>query len=243
LCIHNRYNTIIKNDVNKNLDEKNKKKYAIKTMKKFVLPFIIVLFFFQQQLSAIETSAIPPDGKRVLFRAGLGYTFRELKKDGGGENDYRSLQMLFTGGFNPFDHLSIFGKVGYSDLQFRGSKRTPLSFTAGGGITVSLLHPSETNNVLIDAQMDYSAPEDYRVINYQFGATYIYRTKNVIPYGGVKFSETSVTNTTTDDSWQGKLKFGILIGIEYFVNPNVFFSAEMHNFDQDAIYGSVGFIL
>ncbi len=204
---------------------------------------IIIMFLTYLPAFAIETESLPPRGKKVMLKAGLGYTIRELKKGGGGEDDYGSLQILFTGGFNPFDHLSIFGKFGYSDMQFRGSQRTPLSFTMGGGLTVSLLHPAERNNVLIDAQMDYFAPGNYRVIDYQFGATYIYRNNNVIPYAGVKFSETSVKNTDNDDEWEGKWKLGIVIGIRYFVNPDVFFGAEMHNFDQDAIYGSVGFLL
>jgi hypothetical protein len=205
--------------------------------------FFWMFFIITVQAYSIETSSLPPRGKRVTLNADLGYTIRELKKSGGGENDYNSIQMIFTGGFNPFDHLSVFAKAGASDMQFRGSDRTPLSFTLGGGLTVSLLDPAERNNVLIDAQMDYFTPKEFRVIDYQFGATYIYRNNNVIPYAGIKFSDTSVKNTENNDEWEGKWKFGIVIGIQYFVNPNVFFSAEMHNFDQDSIYGGVGFVL
>lgn len=224
----------------KNLDGQKKNKYAISIMKKII---IILLLLTPLNAFAIETESLPPRGKRVVLKTGLGYTMRELERSGGGENDFGSLQILFTGGFNPFDHMSIYAKAGYSDLKFRGSERTPLSLTLGGGVTVSLLPPSEMNNVLIEAQMDYFTPENFRVIDYQFGATYIYRSNNVIPYAGVKFSDTDVKNTDTDEEWQGKWKFGIVIGIQYFVNPNVFFSAEMHNFDQDAVYGSVGFLL
>ncbi len=209
-------------------------------MKKII---ILILFLTSVPALAIETESLPPRGKRVTIKAGLGYTLRELKKSGGGEDDYGSLQILFTGAFNPFDHLSVFGKFGYSDMQIRDSDRTPLFFTMGGGLTVSLLDPLEKNNVLIDAQMNYFAPKNYRVIDYQFGATYTYRNNNVIPYAGIKFSETSVKNTDNNDEWIGKWKLGIVIGIQYFVNPNVFFCAEMHNFDQDTIYGSVGFLL
>lgn len=224
----------------KNLDGRLKNKYAIAIMKKII---ILIIFLTSVPALAIETESLPPRGKRVILKTGLGYTMRELKKSGGGESDYTSTQILFTGGFNPFEHLSVFAKVGSADMQMRGSDRTSLSLTLGGGLTVSLLDPTERNNILIDAQMDYFAPKEFRVIDYQFGATYIYRNNNVIPYAEIKFSETSVKNTDNDDEWEGKLKFGIVIGIQYFVNPNVFFSAEMHNFDQDAIYGGVGFLL
>lgn len=210
-------------------------------MKKAIILFLF--FIVSAKAYSIESNSLPPRGKRVLMKADLGYTLRELKRSGGGENDYNSIQIIFTGGFNPFDHMSIFVKGGAADIQFRGSDRTPLSFILGGGLTVSLLDPAERNNVLIEAQLDYFTPKQFRTIDYQFGATYIYRNNNTIPYAGIKFSETDVKNTESNEEWEGKFKFGIVIGIQYFVNPNVFFSAEMHNFDQDSIYGSVGFLL
>lgn len=202
--------------------------------------FILIFLIIGDLAYSIESNSLPPKGERVFVKAGFGYTLRELKD--GGEKDYDSLQLLFTLGFNPFDHLSIYARSGMSDMHLRGSDRTPMDLTLGGGVTVSLLDPDEPNNILIDAGIDYFTPGDYRIIDYQFGATYIYRTRVVIPYAGIKFSDINLKNTVNNYEYQGKWKFGIVIGIQYFVNPNVFFSTEMHNFDQDSVYGSAGFL-
>jgi len=69
------------------------------------------------------------------------------------------------------------------------------------------------------------------------------RTGNMTPYGGVKVCETEVElkSGAAPTKYSADKKVGLLAGVDYFVNPNVFFNGEVNLFDQQAIYLGAGF--
>ncbi len=59
-------------------------------------------------------------------------------------------------------------------------------------------------------------------------------------YGGPRFDYDWTYYDTRDELVRPYNPFGIVIGIDYDVTPEVFFSAEMENFHQDSLYILVG---
>jgi hypothetical protein len=59
-------------------------------------------------------------------------------------------------------------------------------------------------------------------------------------YGGPKLDWDRTIYTKRSEEVEPILPIGVVIGVDYDITPEVFFSAEMENFHQDAIYGMVG---
>lgn len=59
-------------------------------------------------------------------------------------------------------------------------------------------------------------------------------------YGGPKFDWDRTVYTKRSENTYPILPIGIVIGVDYDITPEIFFTAEMENFHQDAIYGMVG---
>jgi hypothetical protein len=59
-------------------------------------------------------------------------------------------------------------------------------------------------------------------------------------YAGPKLDYERTVYTKRSEDVTPRLPVGVVIGVDYDITPEVFFTAEMENFHQDAIYGLVG---
>lgn len=59
-------------------------------------------------------------------------------------------------------------------------------------------------------------------------------------YAGPKFDFDRTVYTTRSEVVEPQLAFGIVVGVDYDITPQIFFTAEMENFHQDALHGMVG---
>ncbi len=185
---------------------------------------------------------------RFSFCANIGYLLRETKNGALGEKKVSSRQFLFKVDYGLFDRLDLYGEIGVADLQieqdeFQGSLNT----IYGGGIKLSLLPlPSEGLNFLLDGQIlafsnkDGGTEVDF--LEYQGTPIICFKSNNFTTYGGVRVSQV-VIDYEPWGTLKAKNLVGVFLGIDYFVNPKVFFTGEMHNFDQDALYLGVGYKL
>lgn len=135
--------------------------------------------------------------------------------------------------------IALYGNIGMADLH-QGEFNGALGFLGGGGAKIFIVTSSRYLNLYLDGQFHTfatSAEGDRRFWAYQFAALVSHSSDNWNVYGGVKYSELA-----EDGSDVGAVdKVGILIGIDYSVTPMVFFTGEMHNFSDDALYLGVGY--
>lgn len=59
-------------------------------------------------------------------------------------------------------------------------------------------------------------------------------------YAGPKFDYDRTVYTKRHEVAEPILPVGVVVGVDYDITPEVFFTAEMENFHQDALYGLVG---
>ena len=108
----------------------------------------------------------------------------------------------------------------------------------------------ESTTLVLDGQFEYFGSEDgdfkvkqqaYHVAAYvvkQFGAAG--RVGYFYPFGGIRFSYADFDNERYADFENDDI-FGLFAGADYFVNPNVFFSGELHLFDENSFYLTAGY--
>ncbi len=215
------------------------------TMAAVIFSFLLPSAGFAANVGGLSSSV----GKQKFsFCANIGYLLRETKIKDHGEKEVSSRQFLIKADYGLLDRLDLYGEVGVADLQIEQKEfRGALSTIYGGGIKLSLLPLSANGlNFFLNGQIlafsskDGGAEADF--LEYQGAATLCFKSNNFATYGGVRVSQVVI-----DYKDQGTLKaknlVGVFLGIDYFVNPKVFFTGEMHNFDQDALYLGVGYKL
>ena len=61
------------------------------------------------------------------------------------------------------------------------------------------------------------------------------------PYGGARVSSSRYEGEHGVDDHKSKNFIGFLGGADYFVSPNVYFSGEVHLFDEMSLYLTTGY--
>lgn len=185
---------------------------------------------------------------RFSFCANIGYLLRETKNRAMGEKEVSSRQFLFNANYGLFDRLDLYGEIGVADLKIEQDEfQGALSTIYGGGVKLSLLPlTSEGVNFLLDGQIlafsNKDGDSEVDFLEYQGAAIICFKSNNFATYGGVRVSQV-VIDYEPRGTLKAKNQVGIFLGMDYFVNPKVFFTGEMHNFDQDALYLGVGYKL
>ncbi len=125
--------------------------------------------------------------------------------------------------------------AGVADLHWRGED-TPLGFASGGGLKFALLPADSQAQIMLFTNAVYNRVRAYDVIEINAGGYLSFKISHAFVFGGVKYSELII-----DGNAVTRIPVGITLGLDYFVNPNLFLTAEMHNFDQDALYLGAGY--
>jgi hypothetical protein len=218
-------------------------------MKKMLLVLILLLLAATPAMAAQMGGMIAMD-KPFSFSlsAAVGYHARQvyLDNDDSTKLDAEQKQFLFKPNLSVHEHIALYLQVGFTDLtidNFRGR----LGATYGGGLNLSLLPKRRYDkfNVGIDIAMLMFDSEDditYNVLEYSGGLYFTYDTRQMSYYLALQYSdaryecdEPGVPDLLADDH------FGVVMGIDYLITPEVFFIGEMHNFDEDFILLGVGY--
>lgn len=195
--------------------------------------------------------ASPLGAGGVAGSVALGYGERDVRD--GREDDVATRRALVRGQFGVADGLDLYGTVGLGDLRFdRADFRGSLGESFGAGVRLGLLHfPESAFRLVLDLQGEYLRSTDgskrvrhqaYHVATYlvrEVGAAR--RVAYFFPYGGVRVSYARYDANRGLADYENDDFVGVFGGVDYFVNPHVFFSGELHLFDENSLYVGVGY--
>jgi len=214
--------------------------------------YVLALFFAAAIATSAQAGQFGSQAATVgegglSFSAGINYASKDMKINGAKE-ELIARELVLTGDYGLLPSLDLYIKLGLADMEVKGFKGR-LDALYGVGAKFKLFKdPEDKLNVTINGGItrfnsgDSSA--DATVTDYMGALIVSNRAGNITPYGGIKVCETEaeVKPTGTGSSkYTADKKVGILAGVDYFVNPNVFFNGEVNLFDQQAIYLGAGF--
>lgn len=195
--------------------------------------FIFIFFLFSPSplfsFSAGGLSYVDKE-KKLDMGVNFGLTRRELD----GKRDMFSFR-LFPEVMIHIKNLGL--KLAFCAGDYHeGGKDYPLGVGGGGGFHLSLLPQDSVANITLFTGFYYWRPSRLNLFEISAGGMLVFKAGHSKVYAGVKYSE----------FFKGKepetlVPVGVVIGIDYFLNPYFFLTAEMHNFDQDAVYMGAGY--
>ncbi len=182
---------------------------------------------------------------------GLSYGERDVK--GGPADEVSTRRMVARAQMGLADDLDVYVLLGLSDAQFGGGGfEGTLGESVGLGVRKGVLrYPESAIRVVLDLQGEYFRTRDgskrIRHQGYHVSAYVVHemgaagRTGYVYPYGGLRISYTRYDGSGGVDDYRGEDTVGVFGGADYFVNPQVFFTGEVHIFDETSLYLGVGY--
>lgn len=194
--------------------------------------------------------AAPLGVGQVAVSANLGYTERDVKN--GSSDEVNSRRILFRAQAGIADGLDVYGVLGFADVDYKEADFSgSLRGAAAIGIKYGLLHHADSGfRLILDAQGEFGESKDgSEKVRQQTYALSAYALKEVgaagkigylYPYGGLRLSYARFDGRGGVDDYKADDYFGFFGGADYFVNPNVFFTGEVHLFDETSIYLGVG---
>lgn len=124
-----------------------------------------------------------------------------------------------------------------------------INLTLGGGVEVIRNHGTAPSTDASQYAAGQRIPADLKERDY-FGYALVSRsTKTWNFYGGFLWNLADVRQQHVLQSYpdlakvKGRSQFGMVIGVDYFITPMVYFGLEGQNFNQDQILGSIGILI
>lgn len=178
----------------------------------------------------------------LSLSTGLLYVDKDVESSGHKE-EMTTRQLVVKGSYGLLPNLDLNVKLGFADLEV-GDFEGRLDALYGIGFKFKLFQdPNNKVNVLLDGEVTQFSSEDNGVdadvTDYQMAFIVSNKAGNITPYGGIRISETEIDSDSTKFTADNNV--GVFGGVDYFVNPNVFFTGEVNIFDQDAVYIGVGY--
>ena len=195
--------------------------------------------------------AAPLGALGFAVSGGLSYGERDVKN--GPADEVSSRRILARAQLGLADNLDVYALLGLSDARFEGGGfEGTLGESVGLGVRYGLLHyPASAIRVVLDLQGEYFRTGDgskrIRYQGYHASAYVVHemgaagRTGYIYPYGGLRISYARYDGTGGVDDYRGEDPVGVFGGADYFVNPQVFFTGEVHIFDETSLYLGVGY--
>lgn len=173
---------------------------------------------------------------QVSLEPVFGLSERDMEGDGD-KSSLTSLRFFFRPTFKIYNRLAFYVDIGAADYH-QNDEDGALGLLTGGGTKIFIFNSNQYINLYLDGQfLTFSSNyggEGRRFFAYQFSGILSHQEDNWEVYAGPKYAQ--LRNGT-----EAEQKVGIVIGLDYSVTPLVFFTAEMHNFTDDALYLGVGY--
>lgn len=188
-----------------------------------------------------------PAGKGgVTTSLTIGYADQNVKDSG--DAGVSTLRNLLRAEVGLTDDISAFGVVGISDIDVDDAGyREGRGGSAGGGLRWGLVRSGEGMQLAVNLEAEYLKVGDVSRASYR-AATYVVKQYGAsgsmgffYPFGGFEVSYSKYRGKDDVDDFRSKDFIGVFAGADYFVNPNVYFSGEIHLFDESSVYGTVGY--
>lgn len=193
----------------------------------------------------------------------VGFAWRDIHviEDNDKGDDATSSRLGVRATFSPLWFLDVYGNIGTADWRMQEPGfDSVLGLLYGGGLRLRLFPWFWEEEGLFNLELDAQAmalslrsgnaskhdfgheTADAELWEYQISLMASKTFQFLVPYGGicydrlgVNFSPGGSQNIESDFHW------GVFIGLDYFVTPMVFFSAELHIFSETSLYLGVGF--
>lgn len=212
-------------------------------MRKFILVFILLMAVASAAGASQAGGLVTNVGEGGLsFSAGISYITKDIEN--GAKKEMSARQLIVKGSYGLLPNLDLSVKLGFADLAV-GSFEGRLDALYGAGLRFKLFSdPEDKVNVFINGEVSKftssDGATDAEILDYNGAFIISNRAGNMTPYGGVKVSQTEV-DFSGSSKFKADKNLGIVGGVDYFVNPNVFFTGEVNIFDQNALYIGAGY--
>lgn len=218
-------------------------------MKKMFLVLLLIIVAASPAAASQMGGMIAVDKPFSLsLSAAVGYHIRQVCPDNDDSTklDAEQKQFLLKPNISLHEHIALYLQLGFTDLtveDFRGG----LGATYGGGLNLSLFPKRRYDkfNIGIDSAVLFFASEDdttFNAFEYNAGLYFTYDTRQMSYYLSVQYSDAYYDNSADGvPTLEADDNFGLVMGIDYLITPEVFFIGEMHNFDEDFILLGVGY--
>lgn len=220
----------------------------------------------------VGVGGAPTPAFSLRMAAGLGYAQRELDNSREFRDSLRRLSVLGRLSAMVHDRVEIIGFFHGADgdrhlADFQGR----MGMGGGGGVRLwGLLQEQGGVNLGLGAVYGFTenrgttGDDDRRnrggrhddwlkEHQLQIDLLLSRRVQNWTVYGGAMFDRIWLRQaypSAADEALygplgkaKGELPVGIVVGIDYFVTPLIYFSLEGQNFHEDALYGTIGLLI
>jgi hypothetical protein len=170
----------------------------------------------------------------------IGYTSLEIR-----DVDVDSKSFLFKGAFGGVSGVTPYFKLGFADLEADGGFKGSMDLAYGGGVLLDIVTQESGSGfrASLDAQVQWSESSEgsvsYDLFEGQLALLGSTRSGGTNGYAGIAatFINLDGPGVSEDDNGKGYLFFGV----DYFMDYNFYFSAEVHLFGQDMLSVGVGY--
>ncbi len=212
---------------------------------------VLGLFLGTAWAGPVGGLSAPLRAKGFAVSGWFAYAERDVEDGSGDEVSTR--RMLARVGVGVADGIDVYALVGFSDAQFDREDFTgTLGASLGLGVRYGLLrYPQNGVQVVLDVQGEvFRSRDGSKSVRHQAYHAAVYVVREIgaagrvgylYPYGGARVSYARYDGSDGVDDYRGDDFVGVFGGADYFVNPNVFFTGEVHLFDETSIYLGAGY--
>ena len=183
-------------------------------------------------------------GQLLTTTVYVGLIDRTVKLNSVDEN-FTSNMLTVRATYGLSDRVDLYATIGKANIQGLGDFDGSLEDIYGGGVKFLLFEGVNKTRITINADARFletsegGVDADYRELS---AAVIISKRRgNLTPYGGIKLSDVEIDISGQPGEWEEKKGTGFFAGVDYFVNPNVYFTGEIHVFAENTVYAGVGY--
>ncbi len=212
--------------------------------------------------------ALAQDDRQFSITGGLGYSYRPVEGEnfaGEDRQDYQSsfrfllrAQAAVVPWFTPGLYIG-YGDRSRSITDFEGAlgpilglglRFDPLIQEGESGIGVAVIPQFSYENSKGQGKVTRRDPFGFKSISLESDTATTWHAELTALvsrkegrlgfYAGPKFDYDRTVYTSRSEVVEPQLAFGVVVGVDYDITPQIFFTVEMENYHQDALHAMVG---
>lgn len=178
-------------------------------------------------------------GQLLTATVYVGVIDRDMKLKGTDE-DFESNMLTTRVTYGLSDKVDLYATIGKANIDGIGNVDDSLEDLYGGGVKFLLFEGVNKTRITINADANFMETSNAKYHDISAAIIISKRRGNLTPYGGMKVSTVEIDQDNIG-KWEEDDSTGFFAGTDYFVNPNVYFTGEIHVFAENTIYAGVGY--
>lgn len=179
-------------------------------------------------------------GQLLTTTVYVGVVDRDIKNHGVDE-DYKMNMLNVRVTYGLGDRIDLYGTIGKANIDEFNDIDDSLEDLYGGGVKFLLFEGVNKTRVTINADANFLETSNAKYHDISGSVIISKKRGNLTPYGGIKVSAVEIDVDNGGGDWEEEKGTGFFAGTDYFVNPNVYFTGEIHVFAENTIYAGVGY--